>query len=317
MLAVVVDTEEEFDWAQPFSRDARSTATIAAQPAAHRIFDRLGVRPTYVVDHPVASDPAAVAVLQGFVAAGTAEIGAQLHTWVTPPFGDAMETHESFQCNLPRAAERAKIEVLTETIAHAFRARPRIFKAGRYGFGPATAAILSDLGYEIDCSFVPHTGFERIGGPHFYGRPTAPFWLDRPGGLLEIPLTSGFYGALRGLGPGMARLFDAPTARRLHIPGMLARSGILTRARLSPENATAEELCRLIDASAATGQRVFTLAYHSPSLVPGHTPYVRSAADLEDFLRRIETVLLHFRDGLGGTFTTLADIRADMIARKA
>jgi hypothetical protein len=39
------------------------------------------------------------------------------------------------------------------------------------------------------------------------------------------------------------------------------------------------------------GHRVFSFTYHSPSLAPGNTPYVRSAADLRAFLQRIERYL--------------------------
>src|SRR5687768_2441407 len=59
-LLIVVDTEEEFDWAQPFSREATATRSIPAQARAHEIFDRFGVVPTYVVDYPVATDQAAM-----------------------------------------------------------------------------------------------------------------------------------------------------------------------------------------------------------------------------------------------------------------
>ena len=43
-LAVVVDTEEEFDWTAPFSRDARTTRSIPAQALAHGIAARLGTQ---------------------------------------------------------------------------------------------------------------------------------------------------------------------------------------------------------------------------------------------------------------------------------
>jgi hypothetical protein len=84
-LFVIVDTEEEFDWAAPLSRESVGTASIPAQARAHDIYDRLGIVPTYVIDHPVATDPAAVAFLKGLSDAGKAEIGAHLHPWVTPP----------------------------------------------------------------------------------------------------------------------------------------------------------------------------------------------------------------------------------------
>jgi hypothetical protein len=315
-LAIVVDTEEEFDWTEPFARENRATTSIPAQARAHALYDRLGIVPTYVVDHPVATDPAAVRFLGGLAAAGRAEIGAHLHPWVTPPFEEAVTRENSFHGNLPPALERAKIAALTDAIAQGFGARPTVFKAGRYGFGPHTAEALVALGYGIDCSFVPHVSFAGEGGPSFYGRPDAPFWLDPAGGLLEIPLTSGFAGSLAGAAMRRPALFDSEAAARLRLPGMLARLGLAERIRLSPEGHSADEQCRLLRALAGRGHRFFTLTYHSPSLAPGHTPYVRSDADLATFLARLEAVLLFFRDTLGGTFTTLTSYRAGLLGEQ-
>jgi len=186
-----------------------------------------------------------------------------------------------------------------------------VFKAGRYGFGPSTKRALVDLGYEVDCSFVPHTDFSADGGPDFRGMPDMPHWLDEGRGLLEIPLSAGYFGAMTGLAARADWLFDNPGAEALRIPGMLSRAGLVTRSRLTPEGTPAAEQCRLIQAMAARGHRLFTLTYHSPSLEPGHTPYVRDEADLDRFLRRIETVLTFFRDEMAGSFTTLSRVRRD------
>jgi hypothetical protein len=309
-LAVVVDTEEEFDWSAPFARDNRETVTIPAQAKAHDIFDRFGIVPTYVIDHPVATDGSASAFLRALAEGGRAEIGAHLHPWVTPPFEEAVTTRNSYHGNLPPELERAKIASLTETVAAAFGFRPTVFKGGRYGFGPHTAAALIDHGYTIDCSFVPHTSFAADGGPSFYGRSADPFWLDAGHRLLEIPLTSGFTGPLAAAAERRAGLFDSDAAKRLHVPGILARLGLAERIRLSPEGHTVAEQCRLLATLAERGQTVFTLAYHSPSLAPGHSPYVRTEADLNAFLANLEAVLAFFRDRLGGTFTTLTRYRA-------
>ena len=196
----------------------------------------------------------------------------------------------------------------------AFGERPIAFKAGRHGFGASTRRAIIDLGYRIDCSYVPYTSFVHDGGPSFYSQRDQPFWLDRERRLLEIPVTNAYSGALAGLGRFVQPLFDNRAARRMHVPGVLSRSGLLTRSRLTPEGVSADEQCRLLDALVARGLTTFPMVYHSPSLTPGHTPYVRNAADLAAFLRTIEAVLLHFRDRLGGRFTTLSEIHADHAA---
>jgi len=315
-LIIVVDTEEEFDWSRPFSRESVATRSIPAQALAHEIYNRFGIVPTYVIDHPVATDANAVHFLRGLRDAGKAEIGAHLHPWVTPPHGEELNRRNSYHCNLPPALERAKLEALTDAIEMGFGARPTIFKAGRYGFGRNTQRALVDLGYQVDCSFVPHTDFSADGGPDFRGRPDAPHWLDEGAGLLEVPLTVGYFGAMTSLADKADWLFDNPGAGTLRLPGLLSRAGLVTRSRLTPEGTPAAEQCRLIAAMAARGHRLFSLTYHSPSLEPGHTPYVKSEADLTRFLESIETVLAFFRDEIGGRFTTLSQVRRDFAERR-
>ncbi|MBN9788834.1 glycosyltransferase [Pseudonocardia sp. TMWB2A] len=315
-LAIVVDAEEEFDWTQPFSRANQATSSMTQQCAAHAIYDDLGVIPTYVIDYPIAVDPDSVAYLGAMQREGRAEIGTQLHPWVNPPHDEDVTRDNSYLCNLPPALQRAKIETLHRAITQSFGTAPTIFKAGRYGFGPVVAEVIADLGYKIDCSHVPHTSFAADGGPDYCGTPDQPFWLDEAQTLLEIPLTVGFSGAASGLGPAFATMFDNVRAKQLHLVGALARSGLVSRARLTPEGVSAQEQCRLLRALHDQGQRIFTLTYHSPSLVAGHTPYVRDDAELKAFNDTIRTVLTWFRDELGGGFTTLSAIYDDMAAAR-
>ncbi len=308
-LLVVVDTEEEFDWSKPFSRACVSTRSIPAQARAHRIFDRLGIVPTYVIDYPVATNPEAVAFLRSLRDSGKAEIGTHLHPWVTPPHSEEVNARNSYHCNLPPDLEQAKIETVTAAITEAFGERPTVFKAGRYGFGPNSARVIRDLGYEVDCSQLPYTDLSAQQGPDFSNVRPEPYWLDEQETLLEVPLTIGFFGRAARLGPPLRRLFDSPLAGRLHLPGLLARTDLVSRARLSPEGIKADEQCRLLESLARQGQRIFSLTYHSSSLQPGHTPYVRTEADLDAFLHTLEAVLLYFRDRMGGNFTTLATLR--------
>ncbi len=305
-LLVVVDTEEEFDWSAAFARENVSTRSIPAQARAHEIYDRFGIVPTYVVDYPVATSPEAAAFLRGLKDAGKAEIGAHLHPWVTPPHEEAVTLSNSYHCNLPPALERAKIEALTDAVADAFGERPIVFKAGRYGFGPNSARALAELGYKVDCSYLPHTSLHWDKGPNYRGTPEGPFWLDEEAGLLEVPLTIGYVGRAPSLGLRLEALLDSRRAAALRLPGLLGRSGLVARSKLTPEGVPADEQCRLIDTMLRSGCRTFSLTYHSPSLEPGHTPYVRSQAELRDFLAAIEQVLIYFRDRHGGRFTTPA-----------
>lgn len=305
VLTIVVDTEEEFDWGSPFSASAVSTENIRLQPLVRPIFDRYGAVPTYVIDYPVASSRDACAVLRSFADAGCCEIGAHLHPWVNPPAQGPIDSFHSYPGNLPPAEERAKLDVLTKRIGEEFGARPTIYKAGRYGVGPATEGILRALGYRIDVSLVPHSDFSADGGPDFTGVPAHPF--DCGGGLLALPLSVHFVGRLARIGPKLYPRLAARWSRALHGPGIAARLGLLERLRLSPEGHSASDMLRETRAAMARGERFFMLTYHSSSLLPGASPYVRTSDDREAFLRRIETYLRFFVTECDGRAVSLSE----------
>jgi hypothetical protein len=110
------DTEEEFDWAQPRSRDNRATTHMKAMPETHRRLHDLGAHSVYLVDDPIVCDGAAVEMLGAWAERGECAIGTQLHPWVNPPFDEEVNTPNSFVGNLPAALEQAKIEALTHAI---------------------------------------------------------------------------------------------------------------------------------------------------------------------------------------------------------
>lgn len=306
---VIIDTEEEFDWSKPHARANTAVESIAAQPKAQAIFDRYGLVPTYVIDYPVATSALAADVLGGFLKDGRCEIGAHLHPWVNPPDEETVNARNSYPGNLPPALERAKLERLTGAIEAAFGQRPRVYKAGRYGVGPATAAMLDELAYEVDVSIVPRTEFSADGGPDFRAFGADPYWFA-DGRILEVPLSCGFAGALAGKGPMLYPALAGRLGMALHAPGVAARLGLLERIRLTPEGADPAAHRRLTESLLAQGTRVFSLTYHSPSLAPGHTPYVRNSGDLGRFLDAIETYLDFFMTKLGGRPTTPTRLRA-------
>lgn len=304
LLLVIVDTEEEFDWGAPLSRDGTSVTSIADLPRAHEIFDSYGIVPTYVVDYPVATTKSAYAVLRPLLETGRCEIGAHLHPWVNPPHEETVTPRNSYPGNLPPALERRKLEVLTAAIERTLSRRPVVYKAGRYGVGSATGKILEDLGYEIDASVVPHTNFGDDGGPNFVGYPDQPFWFGEKRRLLEIPLTRVFCGVAARAGPWLYPRVSGRLGRMCHLPGISARLGLLERIPLTPEGVDHAAHRRLMRSLLRRGHKVFSLTYHSPSLGVGHTPYVRAQQDLESLLATMDRFFRFFLEDCRGQFTT-------------
>jgi len=313
-LVVVIDTEEEFDWNAPFDAANTSVSNIDHQHLAQDLFAAHGVVPTYVVDYPVASTPQSVAVLRGFADEGRCEIGAHLHPWVNPPAEGPIDARHSYPGNLAPALERRKLAALTEAITANFGRPPKVYKAGRYGIGAATPAILRDLGYAVDVSVVPHTDFSADGGPDFREAPALPFMIAEQ--VCELPLSVQFVGRLARFGPSLFPCLDANAGRRLRLAGIMGRLGLLERLRLSPEGHTLGDLIRQTRAALSAGTRLFMLTYHSSSLLPGATGYVRSRADRAAFLAALDGYLAFFLGAAGGRTDTVTRVAAALMPKE-
>jgi hypothetical protein len=233
---------------------------------------------------------------------------------VNPPHQEQLGSRNSFLCNLPTPLQREKLRVLCDAIQANFQTAPRVFKAGRYGFGPSTRAVLGEFGFLVDTSYCPRRTFVVEGGPDFSAHDSRPFFLtDR---LLEVPCTVDYVGWAGRWRSSLHRLVDRAAFRWLHAPGILARCGAVDRIMLSPEGNTFEEMRDLTQALLASGHRSFTLSFHSPSLDVGHTPYVRTRQDLDEFLGRIDAYCEFFLSNLGGGAATVEDFRLSLLTER-
>ncbi len=285
-VLLTVDTEEEFDWHGPFRRDGYGLGHVAAIPRFQTFCETIGAHPVYLVDWPIVQDARAVEIIGDAVRRGTAEVGVQLHPWVNPPFEEEVSVRNSFAGNLPPRLEAAKFMRLRDGIEAAFGTVPLIYRAGRYGLGPHTAALLKEAGIRIDTSVRALFDYSAQGGPDYSHHPVTPYWVDDERQLLELPVTSTFWGPLRRFGPLLHRM-------QRHAPPLysaFSRSGLLERIALTPEGVTAEEALRGLDLTLEAGLPVQVLSFHSPSLAPGHTPYTRDEAAVERLYAWFETV---------------------------
>jgi hypothetical protein len=309
---VTIDTEEDFDWAAPFARSGYRLASVPALAQCQGYFERAAVRPIYLVDWPIVADDRAVEILGAAQDGGRCEVGAQLHPWVTPPHDEDVNERNSYTGNLPADLQRAKMTALRDAIRDRFGIAPAVYRAGRYGLGPDTAAMLAELGFRCDTSV--RSGFDyRAGhGPDYRAAPLHPWWVHTgQAAVLEMPVTTVFGGLLGKTGRGV---YHRIARNGTHAGAALARLGLVERIALTPEGIPAERACKAIDIAVEARLPVLNFSFHSPSLQPGNTPYVRSAVDLDLFYRWWDVVLDHLaRRGVEAT--TAAEIVA-MAERK-
>jgi len=286
---VTVDTEEEFDWDQPFTRDQHGLSHIPSIDRFQKQCEANGVKPVYLIDWPIVQDAAAVKLLKKYTENLAASVGVQLHPWVNPPFNENISALNSYACNLPPELERAKLTNLTRSIFEKFGVRPDIYRAGRYGAGKATPAILKDLGIRIDTSVRSRFCYQAQGGPDYSAKPLNPYWIDD--GLIELPVTTVFTGGFRNIADALfCRMFSSETSRSI-----MARAGLVERIALTPEGIPLKKAIDGIDRAIEEGIPILNFSLHSPSLAVGHTPYVRSEADLESLYAWWDGVYAHLK----------------------
>jgi hypothetical protein len=317
-LLVTVDTEEEFDWAGVGVSQAWSMKHAAHLGWFQELCESFGVRPTYVIDYPFATTPESIAALRGPHDRGACEIGAHPHPWVNPPIREELTVRNTYLSNLPADLQQEKVAALTDAIRQSFGYTPRTFKAGRYGFDVALAPFLSSLGYTVDTSVMPFCNFTDDGGPDYRTARWQPYWIDgSKDSLLEVPCTSGFNRwPFESYNKFFQRTGRAPL-RTFRLRGILDRLGVLKHIVLSPELAGESDCVTLMRRIAAHPPAVLNVTLHSPSVMPGCTPFVRTEEDVARFRRQLTTMFRVATQELRATPMTMSEFRDHFVSRES
>lgn len=315
VLIVTVDTEEEGLWSGTFQSHNNTVENIRGLDRFQRFCHDFGIRPTYLVDTPVAEDDFSVATLRRFHDAGDCEIGAHLHPWCAPPFEEQVNSYNSYMCNLPSALQRAKLEGLTALLEDRFGRRPTSFRAGRYGLDAVGARQLAELGYLVDSSVLPFTPPEPDGAPDHRGSPFVPYHpaaddLRQPGDqqeLLELPIAAGYN--RRDL-IRMDRLRSAlsrPPVRWLKVNGLIDSLNLVRYIKLTPEFNSARRMNQLVDSYLANGVPSIVCMLHSSSLLAGCSPYARTESDVDRIYEAMFDTFKYCLSKLGMTAATMTE----------
>lgn len=298
-LIVSVDTEED-SWGPSTSL---AVENIRELPRFHAFMRRFGVRPTYFTAYTVASEPWAAATVRDLVAENEGEFAAHLHPWNTPPLRETAALRHTMMKNLPVDLQREKLERLTETITAVADGRPTSFRAGRFGMGPAVVKYLVELGYRADSSVTPYLDWTSCDeGPDYRTAPLSPYRISSSKGLadpspdgelVEVPVSVGYSREPFYLWDRVHSTLDSRAFRRLRLPGIAGRLGIIKKVILSPENETAADMMvlarRLVE-----GPGLVHMMLHSSTLSPGLTPFTATAADVERLYAKMESFFEQF-----------------------
>ena len=288
-LVVTVDTEED-QWGQ-FDLPTYTTANARRLPEFQALCDEWAVCPTYLVSYEMARQEESAAILAGLAARKDVEIGAHCHPWNTPPL-ERSSGGVSMLCNLSPELQLAKLETLTTLIEKQFDRRPVSFRAGRWGLNKALARNLNRLQYHIDTSVTPFFSWRRQSGPDYSRAYPEQFWLDLGPDpeqrLMEVPATVGFLQNDSDRASAILNAIEQSVLlRSLRAHGILNRLGLLNRIWICPEMTGLRDMIAMTRRLKARGASVINLMFHSVTLEPGLSPFVRSPGEAAAFRRRL------------------------------
>jgi hypothetical protein len=315
-LLVAIDTEGDNQW-QAEARRHQTFNNLYALGALHDFFARHGVRPTYVITYPVATDPRSADVLRTLLGRGDAEVGAHHHAWETPPCDSDDVQRHPYALALPLEQFDAQLAALTAAITAHVGVAPVSYRSGRFGFSARHVSSLERAGYRVESSVAPLFYEGHKGGPDFVDAPLAPYFLaydspTAPGSsqLLELPITAALNRRLPAL---LARAYArAPwnyTTRRL------LRLARLLRVRwLRPSYSSAEDMIALARDVVDRGAPILNLLFHSSEAIVGGSPYNRTPGELDAFFDRLGRVLTYATRTLGAEPMTMAEYRERVVS---
>jgi len=307
---LTIDTEEDNAWNLDFKPHTElTTENIRYLPDFQAFCDELGIRPTYLIDYPVAVGQEAVSILKKLLKDGRCEVGTHLHPWCNPPYEEERNVRNSFLNNLPPDLQQKKLSALTRTIEEQLGVRPVSYRAGRYGFDASTVPALEALGYRVDSSVVPYRRARQPYEPAFPITHLHPYPLDRENvcqagasPILEVPITVGF---TRNVPEWFKRVY--PDLPNVGIRKILRTAAGLDLVWLRPSYASVESMLQLAKTVVQSGVPVLNMMFHSSELMPGGSPYNQSKTDVSRFLDRIRQFVLEITAVHTVQFVTLGE----------
>lgn len=289
---VTIDTEADSSahWRVRWPFQTRGV-TIGIKEKLTPLFQKYGVKPTYLLAHEILEDSEAMEVLLN---TPDCELGTHLH-WHDPvrfPYHDKM--HRYFvQRHFSYSEEYEQMKMLTELFMQKTGFAPKSFRAGRFGAGANTGRILTKLGYKVDSSVTPHirhlcptageiadyTDAEEM--PH-YIREDGNLLYSGTGNLLEVPVTIRM----------RYRYWDPFGLVSKRVPAWFRP------AYMAPWQMLLQMLHHRTP--------VINLMFHNVEVVPGLSPYTACDQDVKKYL---DTLALIFRMAslLSYKFITMSD----------
>ncbi len=300
-LVVTIDTECDKGPHWRVQRPMRFEAVNRAIPGQlQALFERYGIKATYLLSPEVIADAAAVATLQRL--GEKVELGTHLHGEYVEPHADwQAEVTSAFQSQYPPEIERQKLENLTLAFTRVFGYAPASFRAGRFGIGKQSLHMLQELGYRVDSSVTPFLAWHATPthGVNFLGAPQQPYFpspkdFRKPGSMkiLEVPVTvhNRFWCRFPGF---LLRRLNPLNRYQSYVMGRLLQVQKWHRW-FRPTFASGNEMQMLVEELLVQHPPgtplVLNMMFHNVEFWPGASPYARNEGEVRVLLQHMEQV---------------------------
>ena len=293
-LVVTIDTEVDTSGDWSVSDPVSFSSVLEGVPQLLTpLFDRFGVRPTYLLSPEVIEDYRCIDVLGRLL--DRSELGTHLHADFIEPgrrlHRDNMAGAKAgtVQTSLPRAVEEEKLGNLTDLFRQRFGAVPLSFRCGGYSLSESTLELLAKLGYRVDSSVTPGIRWRSPNGELDYRSWTPDPWVVEFGdrSIVELPISI-WSARARGLADGIGRL--PRSARRATSRAL--RPWVQDHW-LRPSWHSGDQLVRFIEKSS---NPFLVLMFHSQEIIVGASPYARTGSQASIILQSLERVFSYCDD---------------------
>lgn len=274
-IIITIDTEGDNLWGWREGQTL-TTENVSFVPRFQDLCEKYGFIPTYLTTYEMALEERWNAYAKQKQHAGKCEIGLHIHAWNNPPIYPLPKLYRGkpFITEYPGEIAFEKMQFLKKLLEERFECQVFSARSGRFGTDAVYFEIMDRLGLTVDCSITPQIDLSATPGRtvpscnNYMDADICPSFIYK--NVLEVPLTS----------------------RRTEPKSPGASPYIWMR----PVGFSAEELLQLADRVEAEEVDNIEFMLHSSEMMPGGSPYFKTAEDIEQLFFTVEKVFSGLAD---------------------
>ena len=298
---ISIDTEEN-QW-DAFNDKATVKNIECITEKFQTLCEQYGIKTTYLVNNPVIEAHSSQKIIKKLADSGNCEIGMHLHPWrLSPHIPNYQFPRDSHITNYSSDIIGEKIKKLFHEIQNLTQKPCRTFRAGRWSMSMDAMEHLFKLGVNIDTSITPYISWEKGGGNNYLQSSLHSYKFLSPnflepnenGNAYEVPPSVGWTrGDLDTMYLIEKFINKIPLLSRAK--GILYHLNLVKKVWVSPEQVNLKDMIMLCQNLMRQRQLYIHAMFHSTSLLPGASPFIRNEKELALFYAKIEKLFQYIQ----------------------